>query len=85
MSKTLSHKIRTNVYIDAKLKEQAKEIFRKYGLTLSDAINIFLAQAVYKKGIPFPVELPNDITLKTIEDSRKGENMEEITIEDLKR
>ncbi len=85
MSKSLTHKVRTNVYVDAELKEKAKEIFRKYGLTLSDAINIFLAQAVYKRGIPFPIELPNDVTLKTIEDSRKDINMEEITIKDLKK
>ena len=85
MSKALTHKVRTNVYIDENFKKQAKEIFKKYGLTLSDAVNIFLAQAVYKKGIPFPVELPDDITLKAIEDSRKGKNMEEVTIEDLRK
>ena len=78
-------KVRTNIYVDKNLKIQAKEILKKYGLTLSDAINIFLAQVVYERGIPFSIELPDDVTLKTIEDSRKGVNMEEITIEDLKK
>ena len=32
----------TNVYLDVNIKEQAKEIFNQYGLSLSQAVNIFL-------------------------------------------
>lgn len=34
---TAPTKIRTNVYLDAEIKKQAKEVFKKYGVSLSDA------------------------------------------------
>ncbi len=33
------NKIRTNVYLDATTKEKAQEIFKQYGLGLSEAFN----------------------------------------------
>lgn len=54
-----TQKVRTNVYLNADIKNQAKELFQKYGLGLSDAINIFLSQSVYSRGIPFEISLPN--------------------------
>ena len=42
-------KIRSNVYLDTKLKEKAKEVFKDYGLSLSDGINFLLKQATDKK------------------------------------
>ena len=59
---TASNKIRTNVYLDADIKKKAQEIFKQYGMGLSDAFNIFLAQSVpdfaqkhYKKLRSFPI------------------------------
>ena len=39
-------KIRSNVYLDKELKEKAKEIFKEYGLSLSDGINMLLSRVV---------------------------------------
>ena len=79
-----SHKVRTNVYLDAEIKEQAKKIFKKYGVSLNDAINIFLAQSVLQKKLPFELNTPNEETIRAIEDAKKGINVEIVTIEDLK-
>ena len=49
MTPSTPTKIRTNVYLDAEIKTKAKEIFKKYGVSLSDAINIFLTQSVMEK------------------------------------
>ncbi len=38
---TTTNKVRTNVYLDATTKEKAQEIFKQYGLGLSEAFNIF--------------------------------------------
>jgi DNA-damage-inducible protein J len=76
---------RTNVYLNAEMKEKAKEIFKQYGLGLSDAFNIFLSQAVMEKGIPFEVKIPNDETLKAIEDAREGKNMSKVSLDKLKK
>ena len=82
---TASEKIRTNVYLDAEIKRQAQEIFKRYGMGLSDAFNIFLAQAVMQRGIPFDVKIPNEETAQTIKDARVGKNMSRVSIEELKK
>ncbi|RUM74786.1 MAG: type II toxin-antitoxin system antitoxin, RelB/DinJ family [Sulfurovum sp.] len=76
-------KTRTNVYLDTKLKEQAKEIYKHYGLSLSEAVNIFLAQSVFNRGLPFEVKLPNDETLEAMKDVATGANYEDVTLEEL--
>jgi DNA-damage-inducible protein J len=78
-------KIRTNVYLDVALKEQAKEIFKQYGISLSDAFNMFLAQSIFSKGLPFEMKIPNDETLEAMRDIQNGKNYETITLDDLKQ
>lgn len=76
-------KVRTNVYLDTNLKAQAKEIYKHYGLSLSEAVNMFLAQSVFNRGLPFEIKIPNDMTLQTMNDIETGENYEDIDLEDL--
>lgn len=78
-------KSRTNVYLDTNLKEQAKEIYKHYGLSLSEVVNMFLAQSVFNRGLLFEVKIPNDMTLETIKDIKTGENYEDISLEDLSK
>ncbi len=77
-------KSRTNIYLDVNIKDQAKEIFNQYGLSLSQAVNIFLTQSVLNRGLPFDVKIPNEETLQAMRDVETGENYEDITLEDLK-
>ena len=42
-------KIRTNVYLDKQLKEEAKKLFKEYGMSFSDGLNFLLRQVVTKK------------------------------------
>jgi len=77
-------KSRTNIYLDIHLKEQAKEIYKMYGLSLSQAVNIFLAQSVFNRGLPFDVKIPNEETLEAMRDMETGNNYEDIVLEDLK-
>lgn len=81
----VAEKIRTNVYLDTNLKAQAKDIYKQYGLTLSDAVNMFLAQSVFNQGLPFDLKIPNDETLQAMKDVETGDNYEDITLEDLKQ
>ena len=78
-----AHKVRTNVYLDSDMKEQAKQIFKKYGVSLSDAINMFLTQSVMERGLPFELKLPNEETIQAIEDARNGINGDTVTLEEL--
>ncbi len=77
-------RIRTNLSLDRKAKEKARKIFEKYGLSLSEAVNIFLYQSIYSNGIPFRIEIPNEETVKAMENVRKEKNLEEVTLAQLK-
>ena len=77
-------KSRTNIYLDTQLKEQAKEIYKQYGLSLSQAVNMFLAQSVFVRGLPFEARIPNEETLEAMQDVETGKNYEDIALEDLR-
>ena len=63
------------VRVEDKLKKEAGDVFREVGMDMSTAITIYLKQVVRTNGIPFPVtaEVPNDLTLKAIQEAEKGE------------
>ena len=85
MAATANNKTRTNVYLDTEMKKKAQEIFKQYGMGLSDAFNIFLAQAVMEQGIPFQIKIPNDETAQVIKEAREGKNMTKVSLDELKK
>jgi len=76
-------KERSNLYLNSDVKEKAKEILSRYGLSLSDAVNIFLTQVVLEKGIPFPIRIPNETTKQALKEVREKKNLEEISLNSL--
>ena len=66
--------VNTTIPIDSTLKQESQELFERFGLTLSAAVNLFLRQSVQEQALPFRVELPvyNEETRKAIEDARRG-------------
>lgn len=58
--------------IDLATKQEATMLFRKMGITVSDAIRMMLVQAVAEKALPFEVRVPNAETVAALLDSRKG-------------
>jgi len=71
MAKTAMIRART----DEQLKKQVEHIFERLGMTSSEAINLFYRQVQLRKGLPFPVEIPNAETRKTLERSDRGEDI----------
>jgi addiction module RelB/DinJ family antitoxin len=47
------------VRVDAKAKARAEKIFKRCGMTTSDAVRIFINQAVEEKGMPFRPRVPD--------------------------
>lgn len=58
--------------IEPYLKQNAEKIFRKLGMTATDAISMFYGQVVLNKGLPFSVNIPNAETRKAIKDGLAG-------------
>ena len=54
MARTANINIRT----EPNTKSEAEAIFSSFGLSLSDAINVFLNMSIMEGGFPFPVKQP---------------------------
>jgi len=78
----------TSIKVDPIAWEEAKKIFKEYGITASDAINIFLNEVRLKGGLPFEMRLPSDRLKKAIKEANNGDvevfNSIDELMEDLK-
>jgi|AntAceMinimDraft_9_1070365.scaffolds.fasta_scaffold14750_3 DNA-damage-inducible protein J len=68
--------------IDADLKAEAVQVLSSMGLTMSEAIRLFLTQTVAYGGLPFAVKMPNATTIGAMQDALMGE-FEAVTLEQL--
>ena len=66
---------RINTRIDSALKKKALKVFERLGLSEAEAIRLFYAQVNLHQGIPFPVKVPNAVTLAAFEETRKPEKL----------
>jgi DNA-damage-inducible protein J len=58
--------------IQPEIKEQAERILQRLGLIPTEAIRMFYTQIALRNGLPFDLSIPNDETIKELEDSRIG-------------
>lgn len=51
----------SNIYVrvEPNIKEQAEVVLEKLGISMSNAVSIFLRQVVMQNGLPFEVKIPN--------------------------
>jgi len=61
--------------IEPNLKGRAEYIFQQLGLTTTQAITLFYKQVELKKGLPFEVAIPNEVTRKTFSDTDAGRGL----------
>jgi len=80
-----AEKVRTNVYVGRLTKEKAQRVLKRYGLSLSEAVNLFLAVIAETGTLPFEFRIPNQTTQRVMKEILAKENVEEISIEDLVR
>lgn len=71
MSKTSTVRAR----IEPDLKGRAEHIFHELGLTTTQAITLFYKQVELKKGLPFDVAIPNEVTCRTFTDTDAGRDL----------
>ena len=71
--------------IDEDVKEKASFILDQIGLSVSDAIRLFLKQVIMKKGLPFAVRIPNTRTIAAMKAADRGNNLEVVTLEQLRK
>ena len=61
---------------DEMTKTQSNAIFKQLGITMSDAINMFLRQSILHGGLPFALKIPkyNETTLAALDDMEQSKN-----------
>jgi len=71
-----------NLYIrvDQDIKTRAEQLFASFGITVTDAVNMFLHKAIMVGGLPFDVLIPklNEETLaaiKEVQEMKKDPSM----------
>ena len=57
------------------LKNKAEYVFRKLGLTTTQALTLFYKQVELRNGLPFDVAIPNETTRRTLADTDSGRNL----------
>ncbi|MCK9372078.1 MAG: type II toxin-antitoxin system RelB/DinJ family antitoxin [Sulfuricurvum sp.] len=75
----------TSIKLDPAVKQEAQKIFNELGLSLGEAVNLFLNQVRLRKGIPFDIEIPNEETQAVMRDVLEGKNLESFSLDDLKK
>ena len=68
MAKTAS----LNILIDPEIKSGVESLFSRFGITITDAVNIFLHQSLMVGGLPFEMRQPryNAETEAAIQEAR---------------
>jgi len=69
-------RIQTSIRIEKESYEEAKEVFKKLGLSFGDAVNIFLAKVAMEKGIPFDLKVPSKELEKRIKNIENNKNIQ---------
>ena len=69
--------------IDNHVKTKAIQLFEHMGLTLSEAIRLFLYQSIAEKRIPFEINMPNRDTREALEAVSRREGLEKTSIRQL--
>jgi DNA-damage-inducible protein J len=59
------------VRVASDLKAEAVGILNGFGLSISDAVRLFLIQVVTHRKLPFKVKIPNAVTVAAMKESRK--------------
>ena len=61
--------------IEPDLKDKAEQVFRKLGLTSTQAITLFYKQVELRNGLPFDVVITNETTLRTLDETDASKNL----------
>ena len=47
-----------NMRVDPSVKEEAERVYAKFGMNLTDAVNVFLHKSIMEGGLPFDLRQP---------------------------
>ncbi|MGH7450210.1 MAG: type II toxin-antitoxin system RelB/DinJ family antitoxin [bacterium] len=60
-----------NIRLESRLRDEAEKVLGNLGVSLGEAVKIFLSQVVLQKGFPFEVKIPNQETINAFEQTER--------------
>ena len=69
--------------IDPVVKDEANQILKSMGLTLSEGIRLFLYQVIANEALPFVIKAPNKVTQEAMIAARNGKGLERVSLKEL--
>ena len=73
----------THARLTPEVKRQAENILKGLGISISSAQEIFYRQIIAHHGIPFDLRIPNDKTIRAMEEAREGKGKKYHTVKEL--
>ena len=66
-----------HVRVEPSVKQKAEKTLNDLGLSITEAINVFLNQVILNDGIPFEIKKPkyNKATIQALEDTKNQKNL----------
>ena len=61
-----------NLFLERINPPEAEKILKSLGLSISTSFELFYRQVIAQRGLPFELHVPNEKTMKAIENSRQG-------------
>ena len=61
--------------VSSALKHKVEDVLERLGLTMTEAIALYLSQIELHNGIPFKIKIPNEETAKAIKNAQEGKNL----------
>lgn len=66
-----------HIRVEPSVKMKAEKTLNDLGLSITEAVNVFLNQVILHDGIPFKIEKPryNKETIQAMDDVKNGKNL----------
>jgi DNA-damage-inducible protein J len=70
----MSKDVRINIRLESRLRDEAEAVFENAGVSLGEAVKIFLRQVVLQKKFPFEVKIPNQETINAFKQTERDKD-----------
>ena len=66
-----------HIRVESEVKAKVEQTLSDLGLSITEAVNVFLNQVILQEGIPFRIQKPkyNRETIQALEEVKKGKNI----------
>jgi DNA-damage-inducible protein J len=73
----------THARMNPEIKQEAEQIIKRMGLSISAAHELFYRQVIAHQGIPFELRIPNRDTRQAMDEARSGIGEKYDSVQDL--